>query len=116
MASRGTPVFDDNRIWKQAYNSRAVFRSSALHRMAVLILAPQANYTAAIRLLFPWMRKLQRNVARGDDCVDVNSDSVPHAPRIPARQRGRYRDPPAARMFEHQPVALLQTFDRQRQS
>jgi hypothetical protein len=43
---------------------------------------------------------LQNDVARGEDCVDVNSNRVRNAAGISARKRGRHWNSFAARMLE----------------
>src|ERR1700692_2426925 len=76
----------------------------------------QTESLISIFLLVSGGRLLQSDVARSDDRVEMNSNRIRHATRISARKRGRYWDSPVARMLTHEPVALLQAFDRQRQS
>src|SRR5579863_9373867 len=44
---------------------------------------------------------LQCNIARGDDCVDVDSNRIRYTPRIPARKGGSHGNPLTPRMFEY---------------
>src|SRR5213082_343722 len=52
----------------------------------------------------------------GQDGVDVDSNGVFHPSRIPAGKCGHHGNPAPARFLENLPIALFQTFFRQRQS
>src|ERR1700730_14235964 len=57
---------------------------------------------------------LQNHIAGGHNRVDMYSHGVRYPPGIATRQCRRHGNPAAARMFEHEPVALLQTVHGQR--